>query len=193
METLPDLRPASTSHVLGPHSLGQSVEWKQHRKNLVFLLRESFHGPTRWGNQLNGNRWRFLCQKRSGCEGPTRWGNQLNGNVFNSCLVVMVCTPKGPTRWGNQLNGNTVSLDKSPCHNIVVGPTRWGNQLNGNKELSPSCSMSIRGPTRWGNQLNGNQVEEALLKCLYPDRPHSLGQSVEWKRNYSSSNCSCTR
>ena len=36
-----------------PHSLGQSVEWK-----LALMKRDrclTIAGPTRWGNQLNGN------------------------------------------------------------------------------------------------------------------------------------------
>ena len=40
-----------------------------------------------------------------GVRGPTRWGNQLNGNrEINSVFSVPFYT--GPTRWGNQLNGN---------------------------------------------------------------------------------------
>ena len=42
--------------------------------------------------------------------GPTRWGNQLNGNHTHQFLVWSFL---GPTRWGNQLNGNkatTLSL-----------------------------------------------------------------------------------
>ena len=35
-----------------PHSLGQSVEWKRFLSSLARWLGL---GPTRWGNQLNGN------------------------------------------------------------------------------------------------------------------------------------------
>ena len=125
METLPDLRPASTSHVLGPHSLGQSVEWKQHRKNLVFLLRESFHGPTRWGNQLNGNLAESVAKT------PVNRGPHSLGQSVEWKLVIMILLKGGvygPTRWGNQLNGNP----RSRYVRILWGPTRWGNQLNGN-------------------------------------------------------------
>ena len=38
------------------------------------------------------------------------------------------------------------------------------------------------GPTRWGNQLNGNLCAFALFGYIKQiSRPHSLGQSVEWK------------
>ena len=43
-------------------------------------------GPTRWGNQLNGNtnvsdRTEAITDERT-IAGPTRWGNQLNGNIL---------------------------------------------------------------------------------------------------------------
>ena len=41
--------------------------------------------------------------------GPTRWGNQLNGNDnFRGLQKGAIYHLKGPTRWGNQLNGNSV-------------------------------------------------------------------------------------
>ena len=36
------------------------------------------------------------------------------------------------------------------------------------------------GPTRWGNQLNGN-TRSPPTWFQNDNRPHSLGQSVEWK------------
>ena len=98
------IQSCNTRTTPGPHSLGQSVEWKRDfddRKSSV-----SGGGPTRWGNQLNGN---FTCTKS--CGGGLR----------------------GPTRWGNQLNGNWLTTDGNTAANI--GPTRWGNQLNGNPKF----------------------------------------------------------
>ena len=65
--------------------------------------------------------------------GPTRWGNQLNGNRFTGKDLLPVAG--GPTRWGNQLNGNQARQvgDQSL---LLEGPTRWGNQLNGNMKYS---------------------------------------------------------
>ena len=39
---------------VGPHLLGQSVEWKHIILRNIIGLHE-FEGPTCWGNQLNGN------------------------------------------------------------------------------------------------------------------------------------------
>ena len=65
---------------MGPHSLGQSVEWKLGLPSFAVVVSWSL-GPTRWGNQLNGN---FAPSDITWGDaqsiGPTRWGNQLNGN-----------------------------------------------------------------------------------------------------------------
>ena len=112
--------------------------------------------------------------------GPTRWGNQLNGNGFRALLVLV--WPPGPTRWGNQLNGNTNNLRARPPK-ILSGPTRWGNQLNGNSDNFCICVPNRGGPTRWGNQLNGNlNAKLGRTEGVGASRPHSLGQSVEWKQ-----------
>ena len=89
-----------------PHSLGQSVEWKQVQ---AVSASDFLHlGPTRWGNQLNGNFNKFFSN-RNNRGGPTRWGNQLNGNDnFRGLQKGAIYHLKGPTRWGNQLNGNSV-------------------------------------------------------------------------------------
>ena len=70
--------------------------------------------------------------KPSSPEGPTRWGNQLNGNYILALSWDQPC-PRGPTRWGNQLNGNILGFVLSPLG--LTGPTRWGNQLNGNPSI----------------------------------------------------------
>ena len=62
--------------------------------------------------------------------GPTRWGNQLNGNL--GLRSSQTCSLAGPTRWGNQLNGNAESMRCQLTNLTCAGPTRWGNQLNGN-------------------------------------------------------------
>ena len=147
------LRSGCWSH--GPHSLGQSVEWKQGR----CLIPQT----------------RYMCGR-----GPTRWGNQLNGNGFRALLVLV--WPPGPTRWGNQLNGNCeIAPPLTPCVIPTLGPTRWGNQLNGNVKTGrhPGRLLAM-GPTRWGNQLNGNCPSTLATHSLV-EWPHSLGQSVEWK------------
>ena len=54
METLTKRGDRLAELAPGPHSLGQSVEWKLSRSLLhLWLLLDE--GPTRWGNQLNGN------------------------------------------------------------------------------------------------------------------------------------------
>ena len=42
-----------TITIVRPHSLGQSVEWKPEKKPDALNIFDT--GPTRWGNQLNGN------------------------------------------------------------------------------------------------------------------------------------------
>ena len=53
METQSSVEESLVEVSTGPHSLGQSVEWKQEDKQNCTAGR--FIGPTRWGNQLNGN------------------------------------------------------------------------------------------------------------------------------------------
>ena len=68
-----------------PHSLGQSVEWKPEISHAAQGLPEfSWAGPTRWGNQLNGNSIDSSPFTIRANRGPTRWGNQLNGNLHRS-------------------------------------------------------------------------------------------------------------
>ena len=43
--------------------------------------------PTRWGNQLNGNRSSRRTSLGATWRVPTRWGNQLNGNIILPCGV----------------------------------------------------------------------------------------------------------
>ena len=72
--------------------------------------------------------------------GPTRWGNQLNGNFVLFHLLLL--NDNRPTRWGNQLNGNTLYQSQLPqdvC-GCVGSPTRWGNQLNGNNGHRFDCT-----------------------------------------------------
>ena len=58
------------------------------------------------------------CPGDYGCRtrGPTRWGNQLNGNISISYGDRLV--QKGPTRWGNQLNGNQDALKFILIHSV---------------------------------------------------------------------------
>ena len=107
--------------ITGPHSLGQSVEWKlPYRLPIPDRMSQ---GPTRWGNQLNGNSGKeSYLQKR--VQGPTRWGNQLNGNAILATDARL--KNKGPTRWGNQLNGNqgvegkySISVMKAPLAGAI--------------------------------------------------------------------------
>ena len=108
--------------------------------------------------------------------GPTRWGNQLNGNFHRQRLTCGAYL--GPTRWGNQLNGNNITHFNALSE--FHGPTRWGNQLNGNDRLCFLDGFLVGGPTRWGNQLNGNSLY-TLAELIPSLRPHSLGQPIEWK------------
>ena len=96
-------------------------------------IRQPGRGPTRWGNQLNGNAPVILRKDRNSLIGPTRWGNQLNGNTVPASRAWRWHRLQGPTRWGNQLNGNPNEGEPYGLPN--VGPTRWGNQLNGNSFL----------------------------------------------------------
>ena len=134
-----------------PHSLGQSVEWK---------------------HPVPGTDLDAVADP-----GPTRWGKQLNGNLV---IILRWLTLASPTRWGNQLNGNELGQFLSLGGH--KSPTRWGNQLNGNlPEYQPiALGLAARSPTRWGNQLNGNILILILILILIT-KPHSLGQSVEWK------------
>ena len=168
---------------------------------LAFLA--TCDGPTRWGNQLNGN-YRPGVPRLPNWKGPHSLGQSVEWKPSKSEVahepVHLSC--QGPTRWGNQLNGNTAVLslagEFSKPHSLgqsvewkpillevyvlpIQSPTRWGNQLNGNsiKVFSLGNPSSTGSPTRWGNQLNGNCH---VLDCKNTDiKPHSLGQSVEWK------------
>ena len=83
METADEVR-LPVLHELRPHSLGQSVEWKRMKDKK--LQASCIGGPTRWGNQLNGNlRQCVFAARNKG--GPTRWGNQLNGNQRGAARV----------------------------------------------------------------------------------------------------------
>ena len=55
----------------------------------------AFGGPTRWGNQLNGNSNTIFGLNRQTGSGPTRWGNQLNGNSKTE-LDSLMCFYKAP-------------------------------------------------------------------------------------------------
>ena len=50
--------------------------------------------------------------------GPTRWGNQLNGNIesIGASAILATLARLGPTRWGNQLNGNY----EGSCHDVSI-------------------------------------------------------------------------
>ena len=69
----------------------------------------------------------------------------------------------------------------SPVHGrLALSPTRWGNQLNGNL-----CCMLCLVFSLWRAPLAGaiSWMETINLMPPFVDRskPHSLGQSVEWK------------
>ena len=106
-------KPVPNIAVLGnisirPHSLGQSVEWKLHLFGGSLQL-EPCQGPTRWGNQLNGNlegrvRMRSLPIAGQG-SGPHSLGQSVEWKL-NKLSRAIVWAKGGPTRWGNQLNGN---------------------------------------------------------------------------------------
>ena len=65
---------------------------------------------------------------------------------------------------------------------LAALPTRWGTQWNGNEYLSKQLKTLIQTqlPTRWGTQWNGNQ-EGIRFARSWPESPHSLGNSMEWK------------
>ena len=137
METLYRYEPAANlagKSPWRPHSLGQSVEWKHRNRSNDWTTVDM--GPTRWGNQLNGNNIDVLFGRKYSCNGPHSLGQSVEWKPFFSVRpLVFFALPRGPTRWGNQLNGNS-------------------NRFDPNGTLSK--------------------------------RPHSLGQSVEWKLIYRS-------
>ena len=114
-------------------------------------------------------------------KGPTRWGNQLNGNPTRiPSLSAKDTNASGPHSLGQSVEWKLLSVIRIIYRSR--GPTRWGNQLNGNLSRYCRYSVTILGPTRWGNQLNGNFVfAECPQLATTKARPHSLGQSVEWK------------
>ena len=65
-----------------------------------------------------------------GLGGPTRWGNQLNGNydALNLNVLLLDCWPHS---LGQSVEWKHATLEHT-MHTSYIGPTRWGNQLNGN-------------------------------------------------------------
>ena len=71
----------------GPHSLGQSVEWKRvgpfsPPQRLGITGPHSLGQSVEW--KLEDNQYRMIPYFKPG---PTRWGNQLNGNFNNLELI----------------------------------------------------------------------------------------------------------
>ena len=85
-----------------PHSLGQSVEWKLGSPSSDTSHLE-IKGPTRWGNQLNGNRNSYLPEGGRQYR-PHSLGQSVEWKL--AAASVSKSPALGPTRWGNQLNGN---------------------------------------------------------------------------------------
>ena len=128
-------------------------------------------GPTRWGNQLNGNSppYGWVCQATA--LGPTRWGNQLNGNPPTAETEVFELS-LGPTRWGNQLNGNTDYFIDS--RDTTGWPHSLGQSVEWKHFLIRNCCMPFKlktGPTRWGNQLNGNSIGAFAILAIVLEAP----------------------
>ena len=105
VEWKPSIANATWLSVKGPHSLGQSVEWKRSFGGKP--SRDTEMRPHSLGQSVEWKPCRSISARVSNfISGPTRWGNQLNGN--NSCPSLLRSHQSlyGPTRWGNQLNGN---------------------------------------------------------------------------------------
>ena len=126
-----------------PHSLGQSVEWKRHREDLLLCPCFSL-GPTRWGNQLNGNAISPAPIDGLPLIKPHSLGQSVEWKLQKPPRLVFVNI--GPTRWGNQLNGNTIDPEFAARLQRIEGPTRWGNQLNGNPLSDPECLSFFTTP-----------------------------------------------
>ena len=144
---------------------------------LAFLA--TCDGPTRWGNQLNGN-YRPGVPRLPNWKGPHSLGQSVEWKPSKSEVahepVHLSC--QGPTRWGNQLNGNTAVLSLA---GEFSKPHSLGQSVEWKPILLEVYVLPIQSPTRWGNQLNGNMVVTVCTSPVPDRRPHSLGQSVEWK------------
>ena len=116
----------------GPHSLGQSVEWKHVRldpRSLGDCL-----GPTRWGNQLNGNKYRVEDPFENTIEiGPHSLGQSVEWKL----LLAFQLKPNDyrPHSLGQSVEWKLAFHRVRRDHCVGVGPTRWGNQLNGNPTI----------------------------------------------------------
>ena len=81
----------------GPHSLGQSVEWK-HSPG-AGSGSAGVGGPTRWGNQLNGNHYfKLTIAYLYPCPGPHSLGQSVEWKP--------ACVAERATAFG-YYNGNT--------------------------------------------------------------------------------------
>ena len=134
-----------------PHSLGQSVEWKQELSLFEYATQlfwpHSLGQSVEW--KLQGVLVRFQCS----C-GPHSLGQSVEWKPAG--VAADVAADVGPTRWGNQLNGN---------------PKVTPQPLNG-VERPHSLGQSVEWKPKTKKTSNNS---------VHFFRPHSLGQSVEWK------------
>ena len=139
METSLYLQPCWCLACHRPHSLGQSVEWKQ----------------------------KACLPQGTPCQGPTRWGNQLNGN--HRCLEsghLAALWLVRPHSLGQSVEWKLSKAVVKPRSLFAQepGPHSLGQSVEWKHPqwIADHCTSYHHGPTRWGNQLNGNHCESLL-------------------------------
>ena len=114
-------------------------------------------------------------------EGPTRWGNQLNGNQLtrSSAVSISACWPHSlgqSVEWklGVCLTPSSFSLSRP--HSL--GQSVEWKLFSGEPRRVGLCDTR---PHSLGQSVEWKQVVEDTPGGASIEGPHSLGQSVEWK------------